>query len=153
MEQIKTFALMLVFCAAAGLIYYLLLPAGKVSDTAKSVFSAILLLAVLLPLFSFAGMELPAFTAAPPETDAENTDILLAAVRQQIEQTVEALVRQFTDQPYETELTMHSTEDNGINIEQIRLVFFTDFSEREPLMQALTEALGAATEVVIRETH
>ena len=153
MEQIRSFALMLVFCAAAGLIYYLLLPAGKVSDTAKSVFSAVLLLAVLTPLFSFAGMQLPASTAAPPETDAYDADILLAAVRQQIEKTLEAVVRQFTDQPYETELTMHITEDNGINIEQIRLVFDSDFAEREPLMQALTQALGAAPEVVIRETH
>ena len=31
MAQLKAFALMLVFCAAAGLIYYLLLPAGNVS--------------------------------------------------------------------------------------------------------------------------
>ena len=151
MDEIRTFALMLVFCAAAGLVYYLLLPSGKVSETAKGVLSAVLLLCVLAPLFSFMHIELPAFPEARTENYAENGDILLAAAERAVRQTAESVVRQFTALPYETEIRMHITEDYGIEIEQVRLIFSAEPEDVGTLRQALTEALGTAPEVVIRE--
>jgi hypothetical protein len=151
MEEIRTFALMLVFCAAAGLVYYLLLPSGRVSETAKGVLGAVLLFCVLTPLFSFVNIEMPAFPEVQTENYAENGDLLLAGAERAVRQTVESVVRQFTALPCETEIRMHITEDYGIEIEQVRLIFSAEPEDGETLRQALTQALGAAPEVVIRE--
>ena len=152
MEQLKTFALMLVFCAAAGLIYYLLLPSGRISETAKGVLSAVTLFCVLLPLFSFLGMEPP--TVAPREETAVSdraAGLLLESVKQRISQTAREAVREFTDLPCEIYVEAHITEDHGIDIELVRLTFDRDFPERAALTQALTERLGFAPTVEIRE--
>ena len=151
MEELKTFALMLVFCAAAGLVYYLLLPSGGVSDTAKGALSALLLLCVLLPLFSFFRMELPSFSAAENTVAAEGGEILLSAAEAQVRQVIETVARAYTDLPFETEIVMHITEDNGINMEQVRLTFPREFGERAALTEALSKALGVPPEVEIRE--
>ena len=151
MEQLKTFALMLVFCAAAGLVYFLLLPSGKVSETAKGVLGAVLLFFALTPLFSFAGMEIPSFSAAEPQDYVGNGDAVLSAAEQAVLRTVEDTVRRFTDLPFETELEMHITEDYCIDIEQVRLIFAAGLEDCETLRQALAEALGTVPEVVIRE--
>ena len=58
MASLKEFAVMMVFVSVAGFIYCFLLPAGGVSRMAKNLLSAIFLLLVLSPLFSFVGREL-----------------------------------------------------------------------------------------------
>lgn len=151
MEELKGFALMLVFCAAAGLVYYLLLPAGNVSDTAKGVLGALLLLCVLTPLFSFFRMELPSFSFEESAVTADGGEVLLAAAETQVRQLVEAVVREYTDLPFETELAMHITEDHSIDMEQVRITFPRDFGERAALTEALGEALGVPPDVAIRE--
>ena len=152
MEQIKTFALMLVFCAAAGFVYYLLLPSGGVSRTAKGVLSAVLLLCVLSPLFSFLHLQTPSF--APQQESAADggaAALLEESVRRRIEQTVRDTAAAFTDLPYETEITVHITQDYGINIETVRLIFGTEFPERAALREALAERLGFPAAVELRE--
>lgn len=151
MEELKGFALMLVFCAAAGLVYYLLLPAGSVSDTAKGALSALLLLCVLTPLFSFFRMELPSFSVEESSVAADGGETLLAAAETQVRQVIETVARGYTDLPFETEIVMHITENNGINMEQVRLTFPREFSGRAALTEALSEALGMPPDVEIRE--
>ena len=152
MEQLKTFALMLVFCAAAGLIYYLLLPSGRISETAKGVFSALMLLCVLTPLFSFFGMETPAFSLPQESGISETASLtLLESVKERLRLSAEQTVRRFTGLPCRIEIDAHITADYGIDIKGMRLIFPEDFQERPALEAALREAFGFAPTVEIRE--
>ena len=151
MEELKRFALMLVFCAAAGLIYYLLLPSGSVSQTAKGVLSALMLLCVLAPLFSFLGQELPRFSFADETNIFYDGDTWVEAAKNTVKRTVRDVVLQYTSLPYDLQIDAHITSGYGIDIKQVRLVFDRDFNSRGDLTLALAQALGVTPLVDVAE--
>ena len=111
-----------------------------------------MLLCVLLPLFSFLGMEAPSFAPAEEQTlDDAAAEILLESVKRQLRAAAEVTVKEFTDLPFEMEISAHITADYGIDIQQVRLTFLEDFGQREALAAALEEAFGFAPSVEIRE--
>lgn len=151
MEALKQLALMLVFCAAAGFIYYFLLPSGKISQTAKSVMSVFFLLCVLSPLFSFLGQELPSFGSAQPEAFPAYDEAFAEAAKRSVLAEADRVISQYTEIPYEISVDVHISDGDIINIEQIGIMFDEAPADPGGLAQALREALGAIPVITVRE--
>ena len=152
MEALKNFALMLVFLSAAGLIYYFLLPSGKVSQTAKSVLSVFFLLAVVTPLFSLSDALAPAFSFEAGYSEQTDFDEpYLDAAKAAIIQLIGGTVREYTDEAYEVSVEAHIGADRSIEIEQVNILFDAEPPDRGALTAALQSALGFAPALTVRE--
>ncbi len=151
MQELKLFAVMLVFLSAAGLIYYFLLPSGKVSQTAKAILSVCFLLAALSPLFSLASNVSPTFSfeekSVSSAFDGNVTDAAKAALVRQIE----AVIAEYTDVPCEVSVSAHIGEDYSIEIEQVNILFDAEIPDEGALREALHEALGFQPVLTVRE--
>ncbi len=150
MDLLRSFSLLLVFLAFAGVLYRFLLPSGRVSETAKAVLSAAALVCVLSPLFSAVrGLNawdgsLP--SAEPPAFDAAY-EAYAAAGRAAVQSVIDETVRGFTDVPYRTEIGVHIPEDLSIDIESVRIIFARRFENMNELMLQLKNRLGVAPAV------
>ena len=148
---LRDLALMLLFCAAAGLIYYFLLPSGKLSQTAKSVLSVFFLLCVLSPLFSFLGQELPDFGAAQSEAGTAYDDVFIEAAKKTALREIGAVIEAYTDIAYQIELDVHISGASDIEIKQVRVTFDAAPADSGALEQALTDLIGTAPVITARE--
>ncbi len=146
-ETLRGFAVMLVFCAAAGLVYYFLLPSGRLSQTAKGVLSAVFLLCVLTPLVTLVRGRLPEISPTPENASVYDYGYVEQAARETLTRTVEAAVRNVTNAPYELQADMYIAEDGGIHIERVSIVFGAYEPGAEALRDALTAALGFTPEM------
>ncbi len=151
METLKSFAAIMVFIAAAGFIYTFLLPSGKLSQTAKSVLSALVLLCSLSPLFSLAGQAPPSFSAAEYEYKEEYNGLWLQTVKETLAAEVRKTVSRYTDQPFELFIDANITETYIININSVRLVFRAAPAGIDELRSALCELLGTGAVLEVQE--
>ena len=151
MQELKQFAVMLVFLSAAGLIYYFLLPSGKVSQTAKSILSVCFLLAALSPLFSFASNVSPTFSFEERSGGSAFEENVIDAAKAALVQQIEAVIAGFTDVPCEVSVSAHIGEDYSIEIEQVNILFDAEVPDVGALKEALNEALGFQPVLTVRE--
>ncbi len=141
---------MMVFVSVAGFIYCFLLPAGGVSRMAKNLLSAIFLLLVLSPLFSFIGQELPLQEQASAAY-TENGALYAEAVKTALGKEINETVSKYTDLPYTLLLDAHISEDRVISIDRVRLSFSSAPGDETALLNALTDLLGTAPELEVQE--
>lgn len=154
MEELKNWALTLVFISVASLLYYFILPSGTVSKTAKSVISVLALCAVCLPLFSVFGtngFSSEIFSESAPEPSVPY-DYYAAAARQRVEELIAGEIKKYTSVPYETEIDINIGEDNSIIIEHVRIIFSAQPQREDSLRKALFELLGIQPEIEVEST-
>ncbi len=152
MEALKQTSLLLLYVAAAGFIYYFLLPSGRLSQTAKSVFAAFMLLCVLQPLFGLLRNPVSAVSAVPAAFDAADYGApYTAAAERTVKRQIREIVERYTDEAYEIYVSAHITPSLVIDIEQVRLRFRAAPPEWETLRRELTAALGSAPELEVQE--
>lgn len=149
MESLKNTALLLLFASVMGLIYYFLLPSGKISQTAKSVFSVFMLLCVIGPLFSFMNMELPDIDIEAYNDFAELDENFISAVKNTVISQIDGVIKKYTEAPYDIEVSVNISSDKSINIEQVRIIFDSGFVVSEKMKDELSVKLG--TEPIISE--
>ena len=150
MPEIKAWGLMLLFISAGSLIYCFLLPSGSISKTAKSVVSITVLSAVFFPLFG----AFSDFSALVPEFDSELQtegfeDYALNEARRAVEEVIDEVIKKYTSVPHKTEIFIDKTEDSGINIEYVGVIFSAEPQQKEELRQALFEALGIMPDIKV----
>ena len=152
MEALKHTALLLLYVAAAGFIYYFLLPSGRLSQTAKCVFAAFMLLCVLQPLFGLLRQPAAAVSAASASFNAADYGAPYAAAAERtVKRQIKEIVERHTDEAYEIYVSAHITPSLVIDIEQVRLRFRAAPPEWEALRQELASALGSAPELEVQE--
>ncbi|MCH5198796.1 MAG: hypothetical protein J1E34_07815 [Oscillospiraceae bacterium] len=151
METLKNTALMLLFAAVMGLIYYFLLPSGKISQTAKSVLSVFMLLVVMQPLFSFMNMEMPDIDLYAYGDFAELDDNFISAAKNAVISQIDGVIKKYTETPYNIEVPVNISENRSIDIEQVRIVFNKGFIPEEEMKEELFFALGAEPLISVRE--
>ena len=146
MAALKSFALLLLFVSAACGVYYFLLPAGNVAETAKKLLSVFFLACAAAPLFTALRQGGTAdLFSFPEETQsvAGGAEAFAAAGEQAVRRMAEGVLDARTDVPYELRVETHIGEDLRIDIQQVTVIFERDFAGRDELTAALTEALGA----------
>ena len=151
MEQLKQFALMLVFLSAAGLIYYFLLPSGRVSQTAKSILSVFFLLAALGPLFSLTTSLTPAFSFEAQSDAFVYDEAMVDAAKAAVVRRIADVISSYTDTPCEISVSANIGTDYSIEIEQVNILFDADVQNSGTISLALREALGFAPVLTVRE--
>jgi len=151
MEAVKNSALMLLYASVMGLIYYFLLPSGKISQTAKSVLSVFMLLCVIQPLFSFMNMELPGINLQEYEKFEDIDGELISAAENTVTSLIDSVVKKYCDEPYSIDVSVNILSDKSINIKQVRIVFEKGFIPEEEMINELELILGAPPEISVRE--
>ena len=151
MQELKQFAVMLVFLSAAGLIYYFLLPSGRVSRTAKSILSVCFLLAALSPLFSLASNVSPVFSFEESSIGSAFDGNVIDAAKAALVRQIESVIAGYTDTPCEVSVSAHIGEDHSIEIEQVNILFDAEIPDVGALKDALREALGFQPVLTVRE--
>ena len=145
MEQLKSFALLLMFCAAAGFVYYVLLPAGKISQTAKSVLSVFLLFCALTPLFSLSEFQTPVFSADGAAAMEAYDEVFLNEAKAAVLRQADAVVKKYTNLPYTANIEGHISAGQCISIDRIELVFSAVPPSFDGLRQELADVFGCVT--------
>ena len=151
MQELKQFAVMLVFLSAAGLIYYFLLPSGKVSQTAKAILSVCFLLAALSPLFSLAANISPTFSFEEKSVSSAFDGSVTDAAKVALVRQIEAVIAGYTDMPCEVSVSANIGEDYSIEIEQVNILFDAEVPDAGALKEALNAALGFQPVLTVRE--
>ena len=147
MDKLKSFALMLLFVSAALAAVTFLLPSGRISKSAKAVFSVFMTLCVVAPLFGvigngdpralldiFSGFEAPDIT--------ENGSGFAAAAEEKIKDALGAEIDRRTDIPYNISLNTDIGGDFVINIESVRISFSERPEKLDEIAFALEKELG-----------
>ena len=138
MDKLKSFALMLLFVSAALAAVTFLLPSGRISKSAKAVFSVFMTLCVVAPLFAlldiFSGFEAPDIT--------ENGSGFAAAAEEKIKDALGAEIDRRTDIPYNISLNTDIGGDFVINIESVRISFSERPENLDEIAFALEKELG-----------
>lgn len=150
METLKNTALMLLFASVMGLIYYFLLPSGKVSQTAKSVLSVFMLLCVMGPLFSFMNMEMPDIYLDSYNDFADLDGEFIAVAKKTVINEIDGVIKKYTETPYDIEVSVNISANKSIDIEQVRIVFDEGYVLYEEMQEELTLTLGAKPLISVR---
>ena len=151
MDALKNTALMLLFASVMGLIYYFLLPSGKISQTAKSVLSVFMLLCVMQPLFSFMNMEMPEISIDVYNNFAELDENFISAAKNTVINEIDFVIKKYTETPYNIDVSVNIFSDKSIDIEQVRIVFDKGFIPPAGMEEELFSALGIKPIVSARE--
>lgn len=150
MENIRSWALMLIFISAGSLIYCFLLPSGNVSKTAKSVISLVVLSSVCLPVFgAFSSFESNDFSFSSPPPVYDFDDVLLQTVKTETENIIRETVIKYTNVPYKTEILIDKTEDGSININYVGITFSAKPQREKEIREALFERLSLMPDIKV----
>ena len=155
-EQIKIWAILLLFVSVGGYIYYYLLPSSSVSDTAKAVLCVFSLSAVCVPLFgAFSGIDSDIFDFESYSTMNEEDALEFYAdtARKTIEENTLATVQQYTSVSYKLETDINISDDYSINIEYIHLIFEKEIGDTYDLARALEEVFGFIPEITVQNEN
>lgn len=153
MEELKSWGGLLLFVSAGSLIYCFLLPAGAVSKIAKSVISVVFICAAFMPLSGLMNIFSDAewnFTDEAEEADFSG--FVEESARSEIEKIIHDCVRKYTSVPYDTEIFINITDDLGIRIEYVRLIFSASPLNEEGIRDELTQALGIIPDIRVELT-
>lgn len=155
MQSLREWALMLVFIALSGFIYWYLLPSGRISETAKTVVSLLAVASVCIPVFAFIGgadTSLSFFTEENGETSVfEPTDYYIRTAEKIVAEKLSLIIGGYTDSAFEIVTDIHITGDACIDIEQVSVIFETYPEKLPELSLAIEEALGIAPVFSLRE--
>ena len=155
-ENIKSWALLLLFVSVGGYIYYYLLPSSSVSDTAKAVLCVFSLSAVCVPLFgAFSDINADIFDFESYSTmnEEDALEFYAETARKTIEEKTLETVRQYTAVEYKLETDINISEDYSINIEYIRLIFEKEIGDTYDLSRALEEVFGFIPEITVQNEN
>lgn len=155
-EQIRVWALLLLFVAAGGYIYYYLLPSSSVSDTAKAVLCVATLTAVCMPLFgAFSDIsgEIFDFEAYSTLNEEDALRSYAQTAREIVEEKARETIEKYTSAEYNLETDINISDDYSINIEYIRLVFEKDIGDTYELSRALEDVFGFIPEITVRDEN
>ena len=155
-EQIKIWAILLLFVAVGGYIYYYLLPSSSVSDTAKAVLCVFSLTAVCAPLFgafSDINTEIFDFEVYSTKSNEDMLEYYANAARQTVEEKAYEAVRKYTAVSYKLETDINISDDYSINIEYIRLIFEKEIGETDALSRELEDVFGFIPEITVRNEN
>ena len=159
LQEIRSAVLLLVFCSAAGLLFHFLLPEGGVSRTARTLISLVMLSAVCTPLFGV--MEYLGATVEEKGVFGSFGEPDTAASRDLYRQTVEAavadacgeIVKKYTRVPRKITVSAHITEDNGIRIEHVRIVFDAPPEGRKGIEEEIAKECGVIPEIRVEQQN
>lgn len=151
METLKNTALLLLFASVMGLIYYFLLPSGKISQTAKSVLSVFMLLCAMEPLFSFMNMEMPDIDFYAYNDFADLDDEFISAAKKTVISKIDGVIKKYTETPYDIEVSVNISADRSIDIEQVRIIFDKGFVPAGEMKEELALTLGTEPLISARE--
>ena len=153
LNELRSAVLLLLFCAAAGLLFRFLLPEGGVARTARILVSLLMLCAVCTPLFGVmeylgasVGEGAVFGTFGEPDTTFPR-DLYREAAEEAVRTACDGIVGKYTDVPRKITVDAHITEDNGIWIERVRIVFGAPPEGRERIEQAIAEECGVIPEI------
>ena len=148
MDKLKSFALMLLFVSAALAAVTFLLPSGRISKSAKAVFSVFMTLCVVAPLFGVIGKNgdpralLDIFSGFEAPDITENGSRFAAAAEEKIKNALGAEIDRRTDIPYNISLNTDIGGDFVINIESVRISFSERPENLDEIAFALEKELG-----------
>ena len=144
---------MLVFIALSSFIYYYLLPSGRVSDTAKTVFSLLTVTAVCLPLFGFIDSDVSLFSF-PSDKDGTEThaplDYYADIAVKTVEEKVTLIVKKYTHNSFVIETDVNITDDMCIDIKQVTILFEKYPDSLPELSLAVEKELGIAPHFALK---
>lgn len=150
MEDIKYWALMMIFISAGSLIYCFLLPSGNVSKTAKSIISLVVLSSVCFPVFGvFSSFESKDFSFSEAPSIYSFDDVLISTVKKETESIIYGTVIKYTNVPYETEIFIDKTEDDSINIEYVGITFSAKPQREKEMREELFEQLSLMPDIKV----
>lgn len=156
MDNIKAWALLLLFVSIGGFIYYYLLPVSGVSETAKSVLCVFSLSAVCIPLFgSFSDIDKDIFNFEAYSTlnEQEALENFALSTKETLNLQIEECVKKYTDTPYEIDIGINISDSYSINIEYVRLIFEKDFGDIYALSRALENICGFIPEITVKNEN
>ena len=153
LTEIRSAVMLLLFCAVGALLFRFLLPEGGASRTAGVVVSLLLLSAVCTPLFGV--MEYLGVSAGEGAVFGDfgepDTTFPRDLYRETAEEAVAAacgeIVGKYTNVPRKITVNAHITEENGIRIERIRIVFGAPPEGRERIEKEISEECGVIPEI------
>ena len=159
LHEIRSAVLLLAFCAAAGLLFHFLLPEGGVSRTARALISLVMLSAVCAPLFGV--MEYLGASVGENGVFGSFGEPDTAASRDLYRETVEAavgnvcgeIVKKYTNVPRKITVNAHITEENGIRIEHVRIVFDAPPEGREHIEEEIAKECGVIPEIRVERKN
>lgn len=156
MDTLREAVLLLSFCAVCGLLFHFLLPEGNVSRMAKTVMSLLMLCALCTPLFRV----LDAFDGASGNSrifssfgERDTTfpeDLYRQTVEKEVCGVCGDIVKKYTDVPYEITADVHISDDGGIRIERVRIVFDALPEGRDAIEKEITEACGIVPAIGVK---
>lgn len=154
MDTLRGWAVMLVFIALSGFIYYYLLPSGRVSDTAKAVFSVMTVAAVCLPLFGFFDGSARLFSELGAGGGGESYapfDAYADIARATVEEKLSLAVKKYTDGEFIIETDINISDGMCIDIKQVSVIF-EKYPEKLPeLSLEIEDMLGITPHFILRE--
>lgn len=138
----------------AGCVFFWrrLLPDGGVSETLKRFFSVGLLLIAFLPLFTGFRRDILPFYAETwfPESSA---DVFFPVAEKAVRDLVEPTVRKHTNSEYSFDVETHITQDGGIDITVVRIMFDEEIPDAAALTGELIDLLGPVVEICFSEAR
>lgn len=156
MEELRDWALMLVFLALSGFIYYYLLPSGRVSETAKNVFSLLTVAAVCVPLFGLFGASeelLSGFGVDTPGESYAPAEVYAEIARDTIEEKLSLIIKKHTGEPFFIETEIHISDGMCIDIKQVTILFGKYPDGLPELSLDIEAALGITPHFALKENE
>ena len=155
-EQIKMWAILLLFVSVGGYIYYYLLPSSSVSQTAKAVLCVFSLSAVCMPLFgafSHIDSDIFEFESYSTMNEEDALEFYADTALKTIEEKTLETVQKYTSVSYKLETDINISEDYSINIEYIRLIFEKEIGDTNELSRALEELFGFIPAITVQDEN
>lgn len=144
------------FCAVCGLLFHFLLPEGSVSRAAKIVMSLLMLCALCTPLFRVfdafddTGGSGQIFSSFGERDTTFPEDLYREALAEEVRGACGAIVDKYTDVPYEITADVYISDDGGIRIERVRIVFDALPEGRNAIERDITEACGIVPAIGVK---